>query len=108
MLLLIHGSIILLFLLLGILFRLGKGAVLIAGYNTAPQREKEQIDEKKLCKYMSNLMFVLAACWAIVASSEIFHKLWLVYLGLGLLLAAVFFGVIFLNTGNRIQKQDPR
>ena len=49
-----------LFVVLGIIFASGKGANLIAGYNTASREEKAQTNEKKLLKAMSVLMFVLA------------------------------------------------
>ena len=39
-----------LFVVLGIIFALGKGANLIAGYNTASYEEKSKTDEKKLLK----------------------------------------------------------
>ena len=51
---------ILLFFLLGVLFSMGRGAVLIAGYNTASKAEKEKYDEKALCRFMGKLMFALA------------------------------------------------
>ena len=49
-----------LFVVLGIIFASGKGANLIAGYNTASREETAQTNEKKLLKAMSVLMFVLA------------------------------------------------
>lgn len=104
MLLIIHIIIILVFLLLGILFRKGKGAFLIAGYNTASRAQKEKIDKDKLCRYMSTLMFVLAACWAVIACCEIFGKVWLLWVGFSAFLLAAIIGVIFMNTGNRIMK----
>lgn len=104
MLLAIHGMCIALFLVLGLAFKRGKGAFLIAGYNTASATEKEKIDEKKLCRYMAKLMFVLAACWAVIAASELFHAMWLLWLGLILFLGVVIGGVIRLNTGDRLKK----
>lgn len=62
-----------LFVVLGIIFASGKGANLIAGYNTASREEKAQTNEKKLLKAMSVLMFVLAGCFLVSASSELFH-----------------------------------
>ena len=41
-----------LFVLLGILFSRGKGAFLIAGYNTASAAERARYDEKALCRFM--------------------------------------------------------
>lgn len=102
--LVIHGVMILLFVLLGVLFAKGKGAGLIAGYNTMPQWEKEQIDERKLCTYMARLMFLLAACWLVLTLGEAVDAQWLFWLGLVLFLAACFGGVIYMNTGNRIEK----
>lgn len=102
--LIIHGLCIALFLVLGVVFSSGKGAFLIAGYNTASKAEKEQIDEKKLCNYMAKLMFALAACWAVVASGTAFHAKWLFFLGQGLFFAVITGGVIWLNTGNRLKK----
>lgn len=40
----------LLFLVLGVVLFLGKGAWLIAGYNTASKEQQEQYDKKKLCR----------------------------------------------------------
>ena len=104
MLLTIHLLITASLLVLGLIFRMGKGAFLIAGYNTASRAQKEQIDEKKLCRYMSRLMFVLAGCWLIITACEVFGKIWLLWLGLGLFLISVVFGVIYINTGGRIKK----
>ena len=46
---------------LGILFALGKGAFLIAGYNTMSEKEKAKYDEKKLMKneYTSGTTIVI-------------------------------------------------
>lgn len=93
-----------LFLLLGILFHFGKGAFLIAGYNTAFQKERAKIDEKKLCRYMSRMMFILAACWAIIVASNVLDRMWLLWLGLGLVAAVCIGGGIFINTGSRLHK----
>jgi len=103
-LLIVHGFVIALLLSLGIALRCGKGAFLIAGYNTAPEAEKERINEKKLCRYTGNLMFVLAGCWSVAALSEIFQMLWLLWLGYILFFIAVIAGIICINTGNRLKK----
>ena len=49
-----------LFIILGVIFSLGKGAFLIAGYNTSNKEEKAKYDEKALCKFMGKSMFTLA------------------------------------------------
>ena len=93
-----------LFVVLGIIFASGKGANLIAGYNTASREEKAQTNEKKLLKAMSVLMFVLAGCFLVSASSEIFHVKSLIWIGQALFVAAIITGLIYLNTGNRFRK----
>lgn len=102
--LVIHLVFVGLFILLGIIFRSGKGASLIAGYNTASAREKAKYDEKKLCKGVSNLMFALTACWLVIASSEIFKMMDLYWVGLALFLIVIIAGLIYMNTGNRYKK----
>ena len=104
MLLIIHFLIIAVFVVLGLVFRKGKGAFLIAGYNTASKATKETIDESKLCRYISRLMFVLAGCWLIITSCELFGKIWLLWIGLALFLVSIIIGVIYINTGGRILK----
>jgi len=94
------------FLILGILFRKGKGSFLIAGYNTASKAEKEEIDEKKLCRYVGNLMFSFAGCSLVMMASERFGKMWLLWLGLALFLGISIGGVLYINTGNRLKKDS--
>lgn len=105
MLLAIHGGIMLVFLLLGLVFSQGKGAFLIAGYNTAPKREKEKYDEKALCRFMGKLMFALAGTWVPIALSALLDWIWLLWLGLGLFLAVCIGGVVYMNTGHRFEKK---
>ncbi len=104
MLLAIHGAVVGSLVLLGIIFLKGKGSFLIAGYNTASKAEKEKIDEKKLCTCVGMLMFALAGCFFIVMLSDIFHKMWILWLGLGLVFAVSIGGIIYINTGDRIKK----
>ena len=104
MLLAIHGAVVGALVLLGIIFLKGKGSFLIVGYNTASKAEKEKIDEKKLCTCVGMLMFALAGCFFIVMLSDIFHKMWILWLGLGLVFAVSIGGTIYINTRDRIKK----
>ena len=100
----IDGIFVVLFVILGLVFRSGRGAFLIAGYNTASEKEKAETDERKLCKYMGRLMFLLAGCQLVMMSSQVFGKLWLLWLGLALFFLTAIGGVVFLNTGDRLKK----
>lgn len=102
--LVINLLIVLMFIGLGILFSTGKGAALIAGYNTMDPSEKGKIDEKKLCRYMAGLMFVLAACWLVLAIGLQMGWMWLFWLGFALFIGAAILFAVHINTGNRIQK----
>ncbi len=102
--LIIHAAIVVFFIVLGVVFLLGKGAFLIAGYNTASKAEKEKFDQKALCKFMGKSMFAFAACMAVVASSEILHNQVPLWIGFGLFFAVVVFMMIYANTGNRFRK----
>ena len=101
-----NAVIAMLFVLLGILFSRGKGAFLIAGYNTASPAEKDRYDEKALCRFMGKLMFALAACQAIMGLGAAWAGMWLYWLGIALFLASAVGGVIYANTGGRFLKKE--
>ena len=100
-----HLAVIALFLGLAALFSRGKGAFLIAGYNTAPRAKKAKYDEKALCRFMGRLMLAMAACWVPVALGTLLDREWLYYAGLAAYLAVIAGGVIWANTGGRFQKK---
>ncbi len=103
MLLVIHIIMAATLLLLGIMFACGKGTGLIAGYNTASAEEKAKYDKNKLCRVMSRLMFALSACWLIIASSEIFKTMILLYIGLSLFCIVAVAGAFIVNKGCKKQ-----
>lgn len=104
MLIFIHLALAGLFVILGILFSLGKGAWLIAGYNTSPPVAKARYDEKALCKFMGKFMFTLAACWLPLLLSTLLDSMALLWAGLILFCIVILAGVIYANTGNRFMK----
>ena len=104
MLLAIHLVMIMVFVILGVIFLNGKGAFLIAGYNTTSKAEKQKTDEKKLCSFMGKMMFILAGCWLVIASSEIFKAMWLLWVGLCLFFVVCVGAVIYMNSGNRFKR----
>ena len=87
----------LLFLSLGIVFASGKGASLIAGYNTLSEREKARFDEKKLLRGMSRIMFGCALCVALGLVGTLVGVHWLVTLSFVLLALCLVFYLIYLN-----------
>ncbi|MGG0643001.1 DUF3784 domain-containing protein [Sporosarcina gallistercoris] len=95
---------IIVFFGLGTLFLKGKGASLIAGYNTMTKEEKEQYDRIRLCKFMGKMMYVFSLSMVLWGLSDFLDETWLLYAGLALFLSTVFFMIVYMNTGNRFQK----
>ena len=104
-LLFVQVPIIAVFVGLGVAFSLGKGAFLIAGYNTAPKEEKAKYDEGTLCRFMGKLMFILAVCWVPVTAGGVLEIWWLFWVGFAAFLATVLVGIAYANTGNRFKKR---
>ena len=102
---LIHLAVIALFVGLGILFSKGKGAFLIAGYNTMSKEKKARYDKNALCRFMGKLMFALAACWVPVALGTALDQGWLYGAGIAAYLLVIGGGLIYANTGHRFQKK---
>ena len=93
------------FIILGVVFFKGKGAFLIAGYNTAGREERAKYDEKALCRFMGKLMFVLAGCFFVIILGNILKQMALVWCGIALILAICLAAIIYANTGNRFKRK---
>ena len=52
---------------ISIIFLSGDGSTLIAGYNTASKKEKERIDQKKLCRIVGAGLLPIAVLVLIMA-----------------------------------------
>ena len=58
--LVIIGGLIVLFIILGFVLMRGKGAFLIAGYNTLPEEEKKKYDTASLTKFVGKAMLAIS------------------------------------------------
>ena len=87
------------FLPLIIIFLCGKGAFLIAGFNTKSAAEKDKYNTKALCRFMG---FFLLAIYIVYILSFIFA--WHSFVFTGLFLFIFAFGLVFANTSNRFKK----
>lgn len=103
-LLIFYSILVSLFIVLGIIFFCGKGAFLIAGYNTASKEEKSHMNEKLICKFMGKVMFMAACGMLIIALGSILEILSLVIIGTVLIFVLAVGAVIYANTGNRFKK----
>lgn len=92
------------FIILGIVFSCGKGAFLIAGFNTMPKEEQEKYDTAALCRFMGKLMFALCFSMIFWLLSVLLHIEALFVIGLILFFVFIFIGLIYMNTGKRFLK----
>lgn len=95
-----------LLLILGIALLQGKGAWLIAGYNTLSDEEKAKYDEKALCKATGKMMFGITFSMAFIFLGELFQVEGFVITGVVLMIAIILVGIIYINTGNRYLKKE--
>ncbi len=93
-----------LFIVLGVIFSSGKGAFLIAGYNTLPKEEKEKYDTASLCKFMGKMMFGISFCLLLWVLSDALKIKWLFTIGLIAFFCIIAFTLVYANTGNRFKK----
>ena len=92
------------FLIAAVIFSKGKGAALIAGYNTMPPQEKRQYDEVAMCKFMGKIMYGICFCLVLFAVAGIVDENALFIIGLILMFALVIFALVYTNTNNRFKK----
>lgn len=95
----------LLFCVLGLIFVQGRGACLIAGYNTSSPQEKAAYNEKALCRAVGIMMFALAACLVIAALGTYFMSAVLLWTGYALFMIAIIVGLIYMNTSKRLKRK---
>ncbi|UOE95750.1 DUF3784 domain-containing protein [Alkalihalobacillus sp. LMS39] len=94
------------FLVLGIILSTGRGGFLIAGYNTMPKEEKENIDTVALCKFMGKMMFAFSFSLVLWIISDIYEIRWLFTFGLLIVFILVIFTLVYVNTGHRFKKEN--
>ncbi len=85
-------------IIISIIIWSGKGAFLMAEYNTMFKEEKEKIDERKLCRFFGTIFFLIGltvAMSSIDGMERVSNTMTVALLG---------FALIFSNTGNRFKK----
>ncbi len=92
------------FLIMGVMFSKGRGASLIAGYNTLPESEKAKYDEVVLCRFMGKIMYGVSFSLFLFALSAALNLEFLFWSGLILIFVLVIFAVVYANTSDRFKK----
>ncbi|MCL2856543.1 MAG: DUF3784 domain-containing protein [Oscillospiraceae bacterium] len=100
----IFGLIIALLLVIALLLLRGRGASLIAGYNTLSNDQRAKYDEKTLCRFTGRLLIAVCACMGIVWAGIHLELSWAIWVGVTLMIALPIAGAIYANTGGRFLK----
>lgn len=93
-----------LFNILSAVFLSGKGASLIAGFNTKSPEEKEEYDIPALCRFMGKVMFALGLSMMPWVFGVIYGANWMFAAGTAVFFGITMFAVVYINTGNRFRK----
>lgn len=100
----IIGVAVLVLALLGLYMMQGKGAFLIAGYNTMPKEEKAKYDGPAMARFVGKLLMALAFSMLFWLAGMILEKSWMFYIGVAMFLGFLGFALIYMNTGGRFLK----
>ncbi len=100
----ITGFILLLLIGIGSVLRAGKGAFLISGYNMLSQKDKEKYNEKALCRFVGNMLYVIALLLFFVVIGAIYKITWLMTLFIVVLFTFTIGCLVYANTNNRFKK----
>lgn len=101
----IIGVAVLVLALLGLYMMQGKGAFLIAGYNTMPKEEKAKYDGPAMARFVGKLLMALAFSMLFWLAGMILEKSWMFYIGVAMFLGFCGFALIYMNTGGRFLKE---
>jgi hypothetical protein len=90
----------------------GKGASLIAGYNTSPRAVQEQYDSEKMARFVGKLVFFsMIPMLLALESIFILNYSWPFWVLLAASMAIIVVGIVYMNTGGRFLKEgamDPK
>ena len=92
-------------IIIGIVLCCGKGAFLIAGYNTASQKERASYDEKALCRATGILLLVMMGCIELLLLGVVLGMTALIWGVVILLAASTVFGLIYINKSKRFRRK---
>lgn len=92
------------FLIFAIVLSRGKGAFLIAGYNTMKESKKEIYNEKALAKFMGKIMYGYSFCILLWALDGVFKTEWLFIVSVVLFIGLTVFTLLYANSANRFKK----
>jgi len=93
-------------LIMAIFLLNGKGAFLIAGYNTMGKAEQEQYDKEAFCRFTGKVLLVICACVVFIFTGVYLGIPWVTYTGIVLTFIFSLSCAFYANTGKRFLKED--
>lgn len=100
----IFGIIMLLLIVLSIILMMGKGACLIAGYNTLDKKEKAKYDRTALCKFTGKYLLSIGLLMPAIPVGVVLKKNWLIAVYAAYMLISTISVIVYCNTRNRFKK----
>ena len=92
-------------IIIGIVLCCGKGAFLIAGYNTASPEERAKWDETALCRAVGILLFVMVGCLELLFLGAVLDITALDWGGGILFAVSTVFGLTYINKSKRFKRK---
>ena len=92
------------FIVVGIIMLKGRGAFLIAGYNTMSKSEQEKYDAPALCRFIGKIMLAIGALTVLLPAGIMLERTWAFWLYMAGVLVLSVFAAVYANTGNRFKK----
>ena len=83
----------------------GKGADMIAGFNTASPEERAKWDETALCRAVGILLFVMVGCIEFLLLGAVLDITALIWGGGILFAISTVFGLIYINKSKRFKRK---
>jgi hypothetical protein len=99
----VSGAIAVPFAIMAIFLLNGKGAFLIAGYNTMSAEKRSTYDTKALCRAVGRLLLVLSFGIMLYPISFHLESPWIMYVAIAISLVLPIGFTIYANTGNRFR-----
>ena len=91
-------------IIFGIVLFCGKGADLIAGYNSLSSKEREKWNEKAFCRAAGILLLIMVGCIELIGFGAILDIALLEWGGGVLLVLFTAGGLIYINKSKRFKK----
>lgn len=94
----------LLLCIIGVVLLSGRGANMIAGYNTMSKEKKDKINETALCKAVGSFVLTMGIFAGIVIVFALFSMTWVVYALITFMGISCIFFILFVTKSKKIRK----